>query len=453
MLRLSEDQPSLWESILPPDLFRMSEELTEVDSLLDDERFFTPFRDRFLTRMGRPTIPVATYIRMMYLKRRYELGYETLVKEVKDSLTWRRFCRLSLEGKVPDSTTLIKLSHKYGEDTLRELNEALVLKLKEKKVIRGRKLRIDTTVIEADIHYPTDTGLLADGAKVITRTVVKIKKLADGIGKGFVNHTRKVKKTYLAINKVLKNRVKRNNPALVKAKEELVEVVDDVMTTAKKVLSELDIMENKDPRIRGLAKQLNGWLEATGKVVEQTRKVLKGRVHLKDRLVSLFDPEAHPIKKGKLRAATEFGRKLLIGDTDHGIITTYQVYEGNPSDTNLLKPGVKGHRRLFRKRLKAVATDRGFYSKKNEEWLEQSSVKQISIPVRGKASKERRQKQKEPWFRRLQKFRAGSEGRISVLKRKFGLRRSLMRGGDGTGIWVGEGIFAHNLWQAARITG
>src|SRR3990172_9285178 len=199
MLRLTDDQPSLWESVLPPELFHMSEELIEVDRLLDDERFFAPFKERFYTRVGRPTIPIATYLRMMYLKRRYELGYETLVREVKDSLTWRRFCRLSLEGRVPDDTTLIKLSHKYGDDTLRELNDALVLKLKEKKVIRGRKFRVDTTVTEANIHYPTDTGLLADGVKVITRTVVRIKKLATGVGKGFVDHTRKVKKTYLAI--------------------------------------------------------------------------------------------------------------------------------------------------------------------------------------------------------------------------------------------------------------
>ena len=452
MLRLSDDQPTLWESVLPPELFQMSGELAEVDRLLDDDRFFIPFKEKYLTRMGRPTVPVATYLRMMYLKRRYELGYETLVKEVKDSFTWRRFCRLSLERKVPDSTTLIKLSHKYGEDTSRELNEALVLKLKEKKVIRGRKLRIDTTVIEADIHYPTDTGLLADGAKVITRTVVKIKKLVAGVGKGFVNHTRKVKKTYLAINKVLKNRVKRTNPELVKSKKNLIEVVDNVMATAKKVQCELNTMENKTPHVRGLEKQLDEWLKATGKVIDQTRKVLNGRVHLKDRLVSLFDLGARPIKKGKLPAATEFGRKLLIGDTDHGIITTYQVYEGNPSDTGLLKPGVKGHRRLFRKRLKSLATDRGFYSKANEDWLEGSGVKQVSIPVRGKASKERCQRQKEPWFRRLQRFRAGSEGRISLLKRKFGLRRSLMRGSNGTSIWIGQSIFAHNLWQAARIS-
>ncbi len=450
MLRLTDDQPSLWESFLPPDLFRMSEELAEVDRLLDDERFFAPFRERFGTRVGRPTIPVATYLRMMYLKRRYQLGYETLVKEVHDSFTWRRFCRLSLEERVPDDTTLIKLSHKYGDDTLRDLNDALVLKLKEQKVIRGKKLRIDTTVTEANIHYPTDTGLLADGVKVITRTVGKLKKLAEGVGKGFRNHTRKVKKMCLALNKVLKNRVNRSNPALVKVKEKILEVAEDVVAEAKKVQVQLRTLMDKPRLVRRLTEQLDGWLEATEKVVEQTKEVLSGHLHLKNRLVSIFDLKARPIRKGKLRVDTEFGRKVLIGETDQGIITTYQVFEGNPPDTNLLKPAVRGHRRLFRKRLRAVAGDRGFYSRGNEGWLKDGGVKQISIPVRGKASIEKRAEQKQSWFRRLQRFRAGAEGRISLLKRKFGLDRSLMRGCNGTETWVGQGIFTHNLWQASR---
>ena len=110
-----------------------------------------------------------------------------------------------------------------------------------------------------------------------------------------------------------------------------------------------------------------------------------------------------------------------------------------------------GHRRLFRKRLKAVATDRGFYSKANEKWLHKGGVEPVSIPAIGKASKQRLTEQKKPWFRRLQRFRAGSEGRISYLKRAFGLDRSLMCGNEGTAIWVGQGVFAHNLWQAARI--
>lgn len=451
MLRLSKDQPSLWESVLPAELFQMNEELAEVDRLLDDERFFDPFRVRFYTRIGRPTIPVATYLRMMYLKRRHELGYETLVQEVKDSLTWRSFCRLSLEDRVPDDTTLIKLSHKYGDDILRDLNDALVLKLKEKKVIRGRKFRTDTTVTEANIHYPTDTGLLADGVKVITRTVSRLKKLAAGVGKGFVNHTRKVKKTCLALNKVLKNRVSRSNPALVKTKKELLEIAEEVAAAGQEVKVQLDTLVRNPSGVGRLEKQLDGWLEVTRKVIGQTKEVLAGRLHLKRRLVSIFDPQARPIRKGKLRADTEFGRKVLIGETDHGIITTYDVFEDNPSDTDLLKPAVRAHRRLFRKRLKAVAADRGFYSRANEEWLREGGMKQVSIPVRGKASIEKRTEQKLPWFRRLQRFRAGSEGRISLLKRKFGLDRSLMRGGNGTEIWVGQGIFAHNLWQAARI--
>lgn len=129
MLRLDNEQASLWESVLPPELFEMNEGLARIDMILDDERFFAPFREKFYSRVGRPTIPVATYLRMMFLKRRYKLGYETLVKEVKDSFTWRRFCHLSLKDRVPDNTTLIKLTHKYGEDTLDELNDTQVLKL------------------------------------------------------------------------------------------------------------------------------------------------------------------------------------------------------------------------------------------------------------------------------------------------------------------------------------
>lgn len=451
MLRLTHDQPSLWESMLPPELFQMSEELATVDRLLDDDRFFAPFRERFYTRVGRPTIPIATYLRMMYLKRRYELGYETLVKEVKDSFTWRRFCRLSLEDRVPDDTTLIKLSHKYGEDSLRDLNDALVLKLKEEKVIRGRKLRMDTTVTEANIHYPTDTSLLADGVRVITRTVVKLKKLGDGIGSGFVNHTRKVKRACLALGKVLKNRVSRKDPELVKAEEKLLEVAEGVVAKGWQVKARLDALEGKPSPAERLGRQLGEWLEATDKIVRQTKAVLAGRLHIPERVVSIFDASARPIRRGKVRTDTEFGRKVLIGETDHGIITTYEVLKENPSDSGLVKAAVKGHRRLFRKRLKAVAGDRGFYSRANEGWLKQGGVIRVSIPVRGKASKERRQEQKQPWFRRLQRFRAGIEGRISLLQRKFGLKRSLMRGSPGTEIWVGQGIFAHNLWQAARI--
>jgi IS5 family transposase len=454
MLRMdnsSQQNPSLWESVLPPELFQMNEELTRVDKLLDDERFFAPFREKFGTRLGRPTTAVATYLRMMYLKHRYGLGYEVLVKEVSDSLAWRRFCHLTLGDRVPDSTTLIKLTHKYGEDTVRALNDALVLKLKEGKVVRGKKLRIDTTVVESDIHHPTDTGLLTDGIRVITRVVSKLKRVVPGIGSRFVKHTRKAKKVYLGLMKVMKGRTGKDETTLKKARDELVKVIEETIAGSREVQAELELLREKPPLVNRLRRQLDKWIEAAEKVVRQTQEVIKGNRHLPRRLVSLFDVDARPIKRGKSRTDTEFGRKVLLGETDHGIISTYDVLEENPSDTALLKPGVKGHKRLFRKRLKAVAGDRGFYSQSNEDWLKDSGVKRVSIPKRGKISVERRRYQKQSWFKRLQRFRAGIEARISLLKRKFGLKRSRMRGSPGVNIWVGQGIFAHNLWQAARI--
>ena len=432
-------------------MLALSEELARVDALLDDERFFAPFREKFSTHLGRPTVPVATYLRMMYLKRRYNLGYESLVKEVKDSFSWRRFCQLALNDPVPDASTLIKLTHKYGEATVQALNDALVLKLKEAKVIKGRKLRMDTMVTEANIHYPTDTGLLADGVRVVTRTVSKLRKAGAGIGKGFVNQTRKVKRICLGVSKLFRGRDDKSRAGLAQAQEQLIKIAKRVIAGGRSVKRQVEVLKEKPSWVGRLGDQLEGWLEVSEKIVEQAEQVVRGRVRIPRRVVSIFDTGARPIRRGKARTDTEFGRKILIGETDHGIITTHKVLEENPADARLLIPAVRGHRRLFRQRLKAVAADRGFYSKANEARLKESGVKQVSIPVRGKASRERRLEQKRSWFKRLQRFRAGSEGRISLLKRVFGLDRSLMRGSHGTEIWVGQGIFAHNLWQAARI--
>jgi IS5 family transposase len=454
MLRLDNEnqkQPSLWESVLPPEFFQMNEELTQVDKLLDDERFLTPFQKKFNIKIGRPTTAVATYLRMMYLKYRYQMGYEVLVKEVSDSFTWRHFCHLSLEEKVPESSTLIKLTHKYGEATVKALNEALVLKLKESKVVRGKKLRIDTTAVESDIHYPTDTGLLNDGIKVVTRVVTGLKKLVPNIGKQFVNHTRLAKKLYLRLVKTMKGRTGKDAKAVKKTRGKLIKITERVIAGAKAVRRQLALHRKVSPLVHGLTRRLDGWIDAVERIVGQTQEVIKGNRHLPRRLVSLFDLGARPIRKGKSHKDTEFGRKLLIGETDHGIISTYEVLAENPADVTLLQTGVKGHRHLFRKRLKAVAGDRGLYSRDNEEWLRNTGVEQISIPARGKVSKERRQYQRQFWFKRLQRFRAGCEAKISLLKRKFGLGRSRMRGDAGAGIWIGQGIFAHNLWQAARI--
>jgi IS5 family transposase len=326
-----------------------------------------------------------------------------------------------------------------------------VLKLKEGKVVRGKKLRIDTTVVEYDIHHPTDTGLLNDGIRVITRVVSKLKKVIPGIGSQFVKHVRKTKKVYLGLMKVMKGRTGKDKVALNNAQDKLVKIAEETIAGGRAVQAELDLLQEKSLLVDRLRGQLGEWIEAAETVVRQTQEVIKGNRHISRRLVSLFDVAARPIKRGQSRADTEFGSKVLLGETDHGIITTYDVLEENPSDTTLLKPVVRGHRRLFRKRLKAVAGDRGFYSQPNEDWLKDNGVRRVSIPKRGKVREDRRRYQKQSWFKRLQRFRAGIEARISLLKRKFGLKRSLMRGSPGINMWVGQGILAHNLWQAARI--
>jgi hypothetical protein len=251
--------------------------------------------------------------------------------------------------------------------------------------------------------------------------------------------------------KQMKRRIGKDKEALKKTQQQLVDIATGVMADAQTVLSELESLLQKPDLADKLSRQLVDWLGITDQVVRQTEEVIKGNRHLPRRVVSMFDVEARPIKRGKSHVDTEFGRKVVIGETDHGIISSYEVLKDNPADTGVLKRGIKGHRKLFRKRLKAVAGDRGFYSQGNEDWLHNNGVTQVSIPKRGKISQERRSYQKQYWFRRLQRFRAGIEARISLLKRKFGLRRSRMRGDSGTQIWVGQGIFTHNLWQAARM--
>ena len=175
MLRTVADQPSLWEAILPDELRRLPAELARIDVLLDDPVFFTPFVPFFDPRMGRPSTPMETYLRLMFLKFRYRLGYESLCREVSDSITWRQFCRIGIDQTVPHPTTLMKLTTRCGSAAVDGLNEALLAKAVEAKVVRTAKIRIDTTVVPANVAYPTDSGLLARAVNRIATTARRIR--------------------------------------------------------------------------------------------------------------------------------------------------------------------------------------------------------------------------------------------------------------------------------------
>jgi IS5 family transposase len=190
MLRTRNDQPTLWESVLPDELLRLPAELARVDALLDDEAFFTPFRAYFDPAFGRPSIPIETYLRLMFLKFRYRLGFESLCAEVADSISWRRFARIGIDGRVPHPTTLMKITTRCGSEVIEQLNEALLAKAAEAKLLRVGKVRADTTVVSANVDYPTDTGLLAKAVGKIGRLVRRVKAAGGATRTRCPDHTR-----------------------------------------------------------------------------------------------------------------------------------------------------------------------------------------------------------------------------------------------------------------------
>ena len=337
MLRLRghQNQATLWDLVVPVDILELPEELAKVDQWLDDDRFFEPYLEKFNQRLGRPSVPVETFYRLIYLRHRHKLSYEALVREVRDSYTWRKFCRIGPHQRVPDSSTLVKLVKKYGPDVLDQLNEELLKKAREKKVLRGKKLRMDTTVVESDIHYPTDAGLLADGIRMITRVVHHLKEAGAKVPPRFRDQTHAVKKQILAIGKVLRRRTGEAQAEVAKATEEILGIARRVVTGAKaiahQVTESVNDAENAVAKNIGrLAERLRHVADLTGKIVEQTKQVLSGNRRIPDRIVSLADPEARPIKKGKLKSPTEFGFKVLIQETEDRLVTGYEVYKGNP---------------------------------------------------------------------------------------------------------------------------
>jgi IS5 family transposase len=231
---------------------------------------------------------------------------------------------------------------------------------------------------------------------------------------------------------------------------EVLEITERMMRQAKRaqqqVVEWVKQQGEQTPRqIKRRLGQLTTWLERTERVIEQTKQVLGGNPHIKNRLVSLFDPDARPIVKGNLRRPVEFGYKVSATDEDRGFVTDYEVTEGNPGDSTLLVGAVERHKRRVGKAPKEVATDAGMASAANEKALRAMGVEHCSLPKVGKKTEAEREKERSPWFRRLQRFRAGGEGRISLLKRKYGWRHSRLRGLDGVKTWVGWGAIAHNL--------
>ncbi len=450
MLRLREPQETLWDQLLPPQARTLSTELTAIDACLADDRFFEPYLQRFRTLIGRPTVPVETYLRLMYLKHRYRLGYETLVREVTDSLHWRRFCHLALDAPVPHPTTLSKLTRKYGPDVVHELNRLLVQHASEQKLLRSRKLRIDTTVVQAPIDYPTDIGLLADSARVVTRTVRRLQAAGVAVRTAFRSRARSIKRSLAAVGRSLRMRTEEAKTAVLTQTARVLRLTRQISQQAQRVLRNSrhvgqHLQGGATAQVQRTRLCLRRQLQLAAQVMDQARTRIQGTTTIPDRIVSVFDPEARPIRRGKLSMKTEFGYKALLTETEDRVITHYEVHQGNPDDGGLLPSAVAGHTQTVPRTPQVVATDRGFGTKDNEELLRKAGVKRISLPFKGRPGAARAAHERQRWFRRHQRWRSGQEATISLGSRKYEWRHSRLRGRDGADTWIGFGILTYNL--------
>jgi IS5 family transposase len=445
MLRERALGESLWEAVLPAELRELPAELGRVDAVLDDDRFLAPFRTRLTARIGRPTIPIETYVRLMYLKHRYGLGYETLCKEVADSFTWRRFCRIALDGRVPDPSTLMKLTKRLGPELLEELNAGLLSLAVERKVLRSRRLRVDTTVIEADIRRPTDSGLCAHAVSRLTRLARRIKGAGLAPRSRLRDRRRSVGKRVRAIS-AARVRGRQALRTIDRLTAEIAERANQTVREARGLARSARRGARRKRVSVALVERLERELEAAEQVLAQTDLRLIGQRTIPDRRVSLVDPDARPIRMGSPARPTEFGFKARIADTVEGFVIADVPERGGPVDASLLDGAITKAKRAGMQ-VRSVYADRGFGTSTGDAALNRHRIRDPVIPRQQRAAPIERSRN---WKRRY-RHRNGLEGRISQLKRK-GLRRTRLRSLAGAQTWVGGITLAHNLQRLALLT-
>ncbi len=445
MLRERAVGESLWESVLPAELRELPPELGKVDAILDDDRFLAPFRSRLTATIGRPTIPIETYLRLMYLKHRYGLGYETLCKEVTDSLTWRRFCRIALDGRVPDPTTLMKLTKRLGPELLEELNAELLSLAVERKVLRSRRLRVDTTVVEADIRSPTDSGLCAHAVSRLTRLAKRVQAAGLARRSRLRDRRRSVGKRVRAISAV-RSFARRELATIDRLTGEIAALARRTVREARALARSARRGARRKRVSVALVERLERQLGAAEQVLAQTDLRLAGQRTIPDRRVSLVDSDARPIRMGSPKRPTAFGYKARVADTAEGFVIADVPERGNPNDDTLLEAPIAKAKQAGMQ-VRSVYADRGFGTVKGDTSLIRQRIRDPVIPRRGRASP---REQTRSWKRRY-RFRNGLEGRISQLKRK-GLRRTRLRTHAGAQTWVGGIALAHNLQRMALLT-
>ena len=438
MRRPISQQMSFGDGFIDASLYELDDELKQVDEILSDRGLLKPFEEVFDPSLGRPGTAVGVYLRMMYLKFRWGLSYEEVEREVRERLPWRYFCRLSLMDGVPDATTLIKLNQRFGEDRIKGLNKGLVKRLLNSGSIKPRRIRIDSTTLEAHISYPNDVGIIHQAVRTLTRT-------AGCLGQKITNHIRACKRAVFRWSQTAKANPKERKEKGRKILQHVAQLVAQTVEQGREVLH--SVGGSGSEHLGKLKQRFSEQIELAQSIISQTEQKLQGKNSIAERIVSFHDPEARPIRKGKLTKPVEFGRTLQLIQDSSGVVLHYEVRKGNPSDRSELLCVLRKAKTALGIKPQELAADRGYYTAENVLKLRQAGIEKVGIPKVGRLSRTEKLHQRATWFRELQRFRCGIEGSISMLKRKFGLGRVLAKGSTATAVWTGLAIFAYNVWQ------
>lgn len=449
---MAEEVSDLWE-----DWMRLA------DQLLDDEQLLNTVYEALAKRRpksrtrGRLGTPAEVVLRLLLLKHIRNWSYEVVEREVRANLVYRAFTRVGA-GKVPDDTVMNKWALALGPEVIENLHQRVVRMAQEKKVVQGRKMRIDTTVVETNIHYPTDSSLLGDGVRVLTRAMKRIAAIAGDVGAKLRDRSRSVKYRILEIGRAARSKNGTGKEKLEQGYRKLLAATSRVFGQAKRFSREIEAGVKRSCEViqqaalEALRKELDRIAPRVQQVMRQTRaRVFGGDTHVESKLVSIFEPSTEVIRKGKASQPTEFGKMVKVQESENQIIIGYEVYETRPSDSALLIPAIETHCERLGRAPRLVAADAAFFSASNEKTAHEKGVKRVCIPNRNTQSAERKQEQKKRWFRTGQKWRTGCEGRISVVKRRHGLNRCRDHGERGMQRWVGLGVIADNLINIGRV--
>jgi len=441
-------------ALLKDDLLDPVDQLLEDPALLDLVRQCLAKRSPRSARTGRTGMAPDRLLRCCVMKHLKGWSFRDLERELRSNLVYRRFTHFDAEA-TPDFTVFSRSFALLSPAVTAEIHQRVVSLACAQGVAQGYKLRTDSTVVESNVHYPTDSSLLGDGIRVLSRGLQRIASECKNGALEVVDHARAVKHRLLEISRAAKCLTPVNQQRLRDSYQKLLALTRGVVRQASEVVQRwgkggLKVV-GKLLRVETQIGQLRHFLPLMEQVITQTKKrVLGGDSHVEGKVLSLFEPHTEVIRKGKAHKPNEFGRLVRIDEVENGIVSGYQVLGGNPEDSTSWIPALEQHQASFGRAPEMATGDRGFFSAKNVREAQALGVKKVALPARGRLSAKRAKIQKQRWFRRGLRWRAGIEATISTLKHPFSMGRATYKGGLGFERYVGWCVITKNLFSIAR---